>query len=107
MNGDKTVSDAISVAVGATQNIAQGWAQRASPASLFRRLVFPGYADTRLFLDQLATLSRTTGCYPDISFGREYVNITVYAGNGETLTADELDFVRRVDEVAGMQKAAG
>ncbi len=74
-----------------------GWAHNDRPANLHRRLVFNGYADTRAFLDRLATLSKETGRYPDISFGKTYANVTIHADDSKTLTAEDFDFARRVN----------
>ena len=59
-----------------------GWNERSRPARLERRLEFPDYEATRVFLDRAADLSEREGLYPDMSFGRTYVNITVHADEG-------------------------
>ena len=55
------------------------WQRRDRPPRLERRVDFDDYASTRDFLDALAQISKDTGVYPDISFGRTYVNITLHA----------------------------
>lgn len=77
-----------------------GWTHNERPANLYRRFAFTDYAGTRSFLDRLAALSKETGCYPDISFGKTYANVTIHAGDGKTLTADDFDFARRVNALA-------
>jgi len=74
-----------------------GWTQNERPANLYRRFAFNDYGGTRDFLDRLGTLSKETGYYPDISFGKTYANVTIHAGDGKTLTADDFDFARRVN----------
>lgn len=74
-----------------------GWTHTARPANLYRRFAFDDYAGTRDFLDRLAALSKETGCYPDISFGKTYANVTVQAADGQTLSADDFDFAQRVN----------
>lgn len=74
-----------------------GWTHNERPANLYRRFAFDDYAGTRDFLDRLADLSKETGAYPDISFGKTYANITIHAGDGKTLTAEDFDFARRVN----------
>ncbi len=76
---------------------ADGWIHNGHPANLYRRFSFNDYAGTRDFLDRLAALSEETGCYPDISFGKTYANVTIHAGDGKTVTADDFDFARRVN----------
>lgn len=58
------------------------WNPRPKPhqaAWLERRVEFEDYASNRAFLDRLNDLCETQGRYPDISFGRTYVNITLRA----------------------------
>ena len=72
------------------------WTERDRPASLSRRFTFAGYGETRDFLDRVAALSEETGIHPDISFGRDYANLSVNAMEGETLSAAERDFTQTV-----------
>ena len=44
---------------------------------LNRRFEFASYAETRQFLDQMADLSKREGYYPDVSFGKTYVNVSI------------------------------
>ncbi|MFM8275903.1 MAG: 4a-hydroxytetrahydrobiopterin dehydratase [Cyanobium sp.] len=53
------------------------WNHRQRPERLERRLEFADYEATRLFLERLEALSQQTGRFPDISFGRTYVNLTI------------------------------
>ena len=78
-------------------NTVEGWTLNERPANLYRRFAFNDYAGTRDFLDQLGALSKETGYYPDISFGKTYANVTIHAGDGKTLTASDFDFARRVN----------
>ena len=58
----------------------QPWTPRPKPEKaerLERRIEFADYATTREFLERLNTLSEDTQRFPDISFGRTYVNLTV------------------------------
>ena len=80
-----------------SSRIVDGWARNDRPASLYRRFAFEDYARTRDFLDRLAALSKDTGCYPDISFGRTYANVTINAGDGKALTLDDFDLARQVN----------
>jgi len=76
----------------------QPWTQRSRPERLERRLEFPDYESTRTFLERLNALSEREGRFPDISFGRTYVNLTVRSeaeddplGEPETLFAAAID----------------
>ena len=55
----------------------QQWQERKRPVCLERRYEFDSYGDTRDFLDRLGEHSEATQRFPDISFGRTYVNITL------------------------------
>lgn len=76
------------------------WVERKRPARLERRIELPDYEATRVFLDQLAAISEREGIYPDTSFGRTYVNLTLYAeGEGEDLGEGVRRFARAVDRL--------
>ena len=55
----------------------QPWTQRPRPDRLERRIEFSDYEATRVFLERLNTLTEQQSRFPDISFGRTYVNITL------------------------------
>jgi len=75
------------------------WAERERPASLSKRFIFASYAENRDFLDRVADLSEETGIHPDISFGREYANLTINPMEGDALSDVERDFAKRIDAV--------
>ncbi|MGC6482875.1 MAG: 4a-hydroxytetrahydrobiopterin dehydratase [Synechococcus sp.] len=54
-----------------------GWEERKRPMRLERRFEFETYGATRDFLDRLGSFSEAQQRFPDISFGRTYVNITL------------------------------
>lgn len=70
----------------------KGWKPVEHPPSLFRRFEFANYEETRAFLDHLAQLSKYTGIYPDLGFGKTHVNVTLHSANGGPPGATELDF---------------
>ncbi|MFN5118694.1 MAG: 4a-hydroxytetrahydrobiopterin dehydratase [Cyanobacteriota bacterium] len=57
----------------------QPWTQRSRPDRLERRIEFDDYETTREFLERLNALSEQQNRFPDISFGRTYVNLTIRA----------------------------
>jgi 4a-hydroxytetrahydrobiopterin dehydratase len=65
-----------------------GWSERARPQRLERRYTFPDYASLRDFLDRAAELSEREGLYPDLSFGRDYVNVTLHAEEGQAVLSE-------------------
>jgi pterin-4a-carbinolamine dehydratase len=78
-----------------SEPIPAGWQAVQKPPSLFQRFEFGSYAETRAFLDALAKLSERTGLYPNLSFGRTYVNVTVPASDGTAVGTAEREFAAR------------
>lgn len=76
------------------------WQERKRPNRLERRYEFPDYATLRDFLDRAAELSEREGLYPDMGFGRDYVNITIHAEQGaDELSDAERRFAERLEEL--------
>ena len=67
----------------------QPWTHRQRPERLERRIEFADYESTRLFLERLNALSERTARFPDISFGRTYVNLTVRVESDDTPIGDD------------------
>jgi len=82
----------------------EGWTEVERPPSLYRRFEFAAYSETRVFLDRLAGLSKETGLYPDLSFSRTYVNVTVY-GSGAAVDAEARTFAARVEAIVPVEAA--
>jgi len=82
----------------------EGWTEVERPPSLYRRFEFPAYAETRAFLDRLAALSKDTGLYPDLSFSRTYVNVTVH-GSDAAVGAEERTFAAQVQTIVPLEVA--
>jgi 4a-hydroxytetrahydrobiopterin dehydratase len=76
----------------------QPWTRRSRPDRLERRIEFEDYATTSRFLEQLNQLSEQQGRYPDISFGRTYVNLTLRPELEDVpIGADEEGFAACID----------
>jgi len=54
------------------------WQERMRPLRLERRYDFQDYESLRVFLDRAAEVSEQEGLYPDMGFGRDYVNVTIH-----------------------------
>ena len=65
------------------------WTERNRPPRLERRYEFPDYAHLRDFLERAAALSEREGLYPDLGFGRDYVNVTIHAPEGDDAVSDD------------------
>ena len=87
----------------------QIWTPRPKPDRpewLERRLEFPDYGSTRDFLERLNDFCESEGRYPDISFGRTYVNLTLRP-ELEGAQIGELDhhFAAAIDALQSSQPA--
>lgn len=84
----------------------EGWTEVERPSSLYRRFEFAAYPEAKAFLDRLAGLSKETGLYPDLSFSRTYVNVTVYGSGGAAVDAEARDFAARAEVLVAAVEAA-
>lgn len=78
--------------------VATSGQERVAPFS--QRFDFGSYGQTRLFLDQLADLSKREEYYPDVSFGKTYVNITIDSAGQTTLSERKSAFILDMRELA-------
>ena len=78
------------------------WQERARPVRLERRYEFSEYTALRDFLDQAAELSEKAGLYPDMGFGKDYLNVTIHAEpDAEELTSEAHQFAQQLDDLGG------
>lgn len=78
------------------------WQERIRPARLERRYQFEDYNTLRDFLDRAAELSEREGLYPDMGFGKDYVNITIHVEEGENaLNNMQHGFAKQLDKLLG------
>jgi len=81
--------------------MSQEWQERARPVRLERRYEFKDYNTLRDFLDQAAELSEKEDLYPDMGFGKDYVNITIHLDEGvETISEKQHTFAAQLDTLA-------
>jgi len=80
------------------------WRERKRPLCLEKRYEFGGYSVLRDFLDQAAELSERESLYPDMGFGRDYVNVTIHADEGsDSLTDKQRQFADWLDTLYAEQ----
>ena len=77
------------------------WKERERPPQLERRYTFADYEHLRTFLDRAAKLSETVSYYPDMAFGRDYLNVTIAATEGDALTDMHRQFASDLDGLGG------
>ena len=81
--------------------MSQEWQERTRPVRLERRYEFQDYSTLRDFLDRAAELSEKDDLYPDMGFGRDYVNITIHLEDGvETISDSQREFATKLDTLA-------
>ncbi len=80
------------------------WRERKRPLCLEQRYEFGGYSSLRDFLDRAADLSERESLYPDMGFGRDYVNVTIHADEGsDELTEQQRRFAGLLDALYAEQ----
>ena len=65
------------------------WQERVRPIRLERRYEFPDYQTLRDFLDRAAAVSERENLFPDMGFGRDYVNVTIHCDEGTNILGDQ------------------
>ena len=75
------------------------WTLRERPERLEARVEFPDYEATRSFLEEAAEISSQEDVYPDISFGRTYVNLTLHKPEGSGIGDAEERYARHIDRL--------
>ena len=81
--------------------MSEQWRERDRPPRLEKRYLFESYDALRDFLDRAAELSEKDGLYPDMGFGRDYVNITIHAkDDAKELGNDQHQFAQQLDQLA-------
>ena len=73
--------------------------------SLNRRFEFASYAVMRHFLDQLADLSKREDYYPNVNFGKTYVNVSIEGEGQAALIERKSTFVSEMEALAAVGKA--
>jgi 4a-hydroxytetrahydrobiopterin dehydratase len=76
------------------------WQRQDLPPMLSRRFEFANYAETRRFLDEVAKVSEEAQHYPNLSFGKTYVSVTIDA-DGKKISPELVALAQRIDELAG------
>lgn len=80
--------------------MANEWKERKRPNRLEKRFEFASYDDLRDFLDAAADLSEREDFYPDMGFGRNYVNVTIHVEEDEEdLQPAQRNFAEALDKL--------
>ncbi len=82
--------------------MATEWQERNRPNRLEKRYEFADYDALRDFLDAAADLSERENYYPDMGFGRDYVNITIHADDTDkSIRPAQREFAGALDQLRG------
>jgi len=68
----------------------ENWKERKRPVRLERRFEFSCYDETRDFLDLTADLSEGCDYFPDMSFGKTHVSMTLNIEEDETELSEQI-----------------
>jgi len=81
------------------------WQERNKPARLERRYLFDEYSTLRDFLERAAELSEREDLFPDMGFGKDYANITIYAeADSEELSDVHHHFAEELDKLFNLKE---
>lgn len=84
-----------------------GWRINNEPPVMTKRYEFDAYDETRLFINALADLSENTGYFPNLTFGKTQVTVTIFTDEKE-LGGKEFDFASETDKLGSeYSKSAG
>ena len=72
------------------------WNQRESPLRVEKRFEFEEYSRISKFMKMVDELCKLKNVYPNISFGKNFVSITIFLGS-EKLSKIEKDFSNQID----------
>ena len=72
------------------------WNQRESPSRIEKRFEFKEYSRISKFMKMVDELCKMKKIYPNISFGKNFVSLTIFLGS-ENLSKIEKDFSNQID----------
>ena len=72
------------------------WSQRESPLRVEKRFEFEEYSRISKFMKMVDELCKEKNIFPNISFGKNFVSITIFLSS-ENLSSIEKDFSNRID----------
>ena len=74
------------------------WNQRETPLRVEKRFEFEEYSSISKFMKMVDELCKKKNIYPNISFGKKFVSITIFLGS-EKLSKIEQDFSNQIDSL--------
>ena len=73
------------------------WNERESPLRIEKRFEFEQYSKISKFMEKIEKLCKEMDIYPNISFGKNFVSLSIFSDNKE-ISDREKDFSSDVDK---------
>ena len=73
------------------------WNERESPLRIEKRFEFEQYSKISKFIEKIEELCKEKDIYPNISFGKNFVSLTIFL-NDKEISEREKDFSKDIDK---------
>ena len=73
------------------------WNERESPLRIEKRFEFEQYSKISKFMEKIEKLCKEKNIYPNISFGKNFVSLSIFLDN-KTISEKEKDFSVEIDK---------
>jgi len=73
------------------------WNVRESPLRIEKRFEFEQYSKISIFMGNIEKLCKKRDIYPNISFGKNFVSISIFFDN-QDISEKEKDFSKNIDQ---------
>ena len=73
------------------------WNKRESPLRIEKRFEFDEYSKISKFMEKIEKLCKEKNIYPNISFGKSFVSLSIFLNNQE-ISIEEKDFSKDIDK---------
>ena len=73
------------------------WNERESPLRIEKRFEFEEYSKISKFMEKIEKLCKEKEIYPNISFGKNFVSLSIFLDNKE-ISEMEKDFSKDIDK---------
>ena len=72
------------------------WNKRETPLRIEERFEFEEYSKISKFMEKIDQLCKEKNIYPNISFGKNFVSVTIFL-DSEEITLSEKNFSNQID----------
>ena len=73
------------------------WNKRESPLRIEKRFEFEEYSKISKFMEKIEKLCKEKGIYPNISFGKNFVSLSIFLDRKE-ISSEQKDFSKYIDQ---------